>query len=73
MEHAKATDPQSSDAGGDSKTAAKGKEPKVTKRQEARRAPPGLLKLRPVKWRKVVILNNLEEDREDLLHANPLQ
>jgi hypothetical protein len=72
MEHAKATDPQNSDAVGDSKTAAKGKEPKVTKRQEARRAPPGLLKLRLVKWRKVVILDNSEEDKEDLLRANPL-
>jgi hypothetical protein len=51
MERAKATERQSSDKGGGSETTAKGKEPKTTKRQEARRAPPGSCKLRPVKRR----------------------
>jgi hypothetical protein len=49
MERAKATERQSSDEGGGSETTVKGKEPKATKRQEARRAPPDSCKLRPVK------------------------
>jgi hypothetical protein len=35
MECTKATEPQSGDAGGGSKTTTKGKEPKITKRLEA--------------------------------------
>jgi hypothetical protein len=62
MERAKATERQSSDEGGGNKTTAKGKEPKATKRQEARRAPPGSCKLRPVKQRKVVFQDDLDEE-----------
>jgi hypothetical protein len=54
MERAKATEWRSSDEGGGIKTTVKGKEPKATKRQEARQAPPGSCKLRLVKRRKVV-------------------
>jgi hypothetical protein len=73
MERAKVTERQSSDEAGDSETTAKGKEPKATKRQEARRAPPGSCKLRPVKRRKVVFQDDSdEEDWDHLLHADPL-
>jgi hypothetical protein len=73
MERAKATERQSSDEGGGSETTAKGKEPKATKRQEARRAPPDSCKLRPVKWRKVVFQDDsYEEDWDHLPRAHPL-
>jgi hypothetical protein len=60
MERAMATERQSSYEGGGSETTAKGKEPKATKRQEARRAPPDSCKLRPVKRCKVVFVGVLD-------------
>jgi hypothetical protein len=62
MERAKETELQSSDEGGGNETTAKGKEPKATKRQEARRAPPGSCKLRLVKQRKVVLQDDSYEE-----------
>jgi phage protein D len=73
MEHAKATERQSIDEGGGNETTAKGKEPKATKRQEARRAPPGSCKLRPVKRCKVVFQDDSdEEDWDHLPRADSL-
>jgi hypothetical protein len=73
MERAKATERQSSDEGGSSETTVKGKDPKATKRQEARRAPPGSCKLVPVKRRKVVFQDDSdEEDWDHLPCADPL-
>jgi hypothetical protein len=73
MECAKATERQSSDERGGSETTTKGKEPKATKRQEARRAPLGSCKLRPVKRRKVVFQDDSdEEDWDHPQRADPL-
>jgi hypothetical protein len=62
-----------SDEGGGNETTTKGKEPKATKRQEARRAPPGSCKLRLVKRRKVVFQDDSdEEDWDHLPRTDPL-